>query len=122
RMCIDVPLEVMRDTPGGGRGAAEAFLRAECVPSVPEPLRGAMLRALAESPLEICPNHAIKTHHCAAPGVALVGDSGGCSHPITAAGMTVALNDIHTLATALSHADAVDDGLARYQTARYEFV
>jgi hypothetical protein len=86
-----------------------------------------MLRALAEAPLEVCPNHAIKTRRCAARGVALIGDAGGCSHPITASGMTVALNDIHTLATELARsgcADSarLDEALWRYQAARYEFV
>ena len=61
--------------------------------------------------------------------MALVGDSGGCSHPLTAAGMTVALNDIRTLAIELDRGDAapgqttgVDAALERYQAARYDFV
>jgi squalene monooxygenase len=135
RMCIDLPLDV-----GKGQDRVEAFLRTECAPSVPEPLRSAMLRALVAAPAEICANHAIKTHRCAAPGVALVGDSGGCSHPLTAAGMTIALNDIRILARELgAGADRalprlvegaanggsparVDAALERYQAARYEFV
>jgi 2-polyprenyl-6-methoxyphenol hydroxylase-like FAD-dependent oxidoreductase len=124
RMCVDLPVET-----GKGHDAVEAFLRTECAPSVPEPLRSAMLRALVDAPAEICANHAIKTRRCAARGVALVGDSGGCSHPITAAGMTVALNDIRTLVTELGRAggrfpqgDQVDLALERYQAARYDFV
>jgi 2-polyprenyl-6-methoxyphenol hydroxylase-like FAD-dependent oxidoreductase len=130
RMCIDLPIDI-----GKGQEAVSAFLRTECAPSVPEPLRSAMLLALVEAPPEICANHAIKTRQCAAPGVALVGDSGGCSHPLTAAGMTVALNDIRTLARELAagaplgaslepaaRAAAVDAALERYQAARYEFV
>ena len=117
RMCIDLPIDA-----GKGEAAVAAFLRTECAPSVPEPLRSAMLRALVESPPEICANHAIKTRRCTAPGVALVGDSGGCSHPLTATGMTVALNDIRTLAAELSRGGSVDVALERYQTARYEFV
>jgi 2-polyprenyl-6-methoxyphenol hydroxylase-like FAD-dependent oxidoreductase len=130
RMCIDLPVDI-----GKGQDAVSAFLRKECAPSVPEPLRTAMLRTLVEAPPEICANHAIKTRQCAAPGVALVGDSGGCSHPLTAAGMTVALNDIRTLADELArespagsalgagaHAAQIDAALERYQAARYEFV
>jgi squalene monooxygenase len=123
RMCIDLPIDT-----GKGQAAVEAFLRTECAPSVPEPLRSAMRRALVEAPPEICANHAIKTRRCAAPGVALVGDSGGCSHPLTATGMTVALNDIRTLAAELhrggepADAGAVDAALERYQAARYDFV
>jgi squalene monooxygenase len=127
RMCIDLPVDT-----GKGQDAVQAFLRTECAPSVPEPLRSAMLRALVEAPPEICANHAIKTRRCAARGVALVGDSGGCSHPITATGMTVALNDIRTLAIELgldtkggpraSQAADIDASLERYQAARYDFV
>jgi 2-polyprenyl-6-methoxyphenol hydroxylase-like FAD-dependent oxidoreductase len=126
RMCVDVPVDVDK-----GQAAVAAFLRAECAPSVPEPLRSAMLRALVEAPPEICANHAIKTHRCAGKGVALIGDSGGCSHPLTAAGMTIALNDLRTLARELSRGEKDDDtssigpidaALERYQAARYEFV
>jgi 2-polyprenyl-6-methoxyphenol hydroxylase-like FAD-dependent oxidoreductase len=127
RMCVDLPVDT-----GKGADAVTAFLRDECAPSVPEPLRAAMLRALAAAPPEICANHAIKTRRCAAPGVALIGDSGGCSHPLTATGMTVALNDIRTLAKQLDDIGfdrgaapgtaAVDAALERYQRARYDFV
>jgi 2-polyprenyl-6-methoxyphenol hydroxylase-like FAD-dependent oxidoreductase len=147
RMCVDLPVET-----GKGHDAVEAFLREECAPSVPEPLRTAMLRSLVEDPPEICANHAIKTRRCAARGVALVGDSGGCSHPITAAGMTVALNDIRILVAELATCGAVggrlppdtprsseselrsassgsrgepsrvDAALERYQASRYDFV
>jgi 2-polyprenyl-6-methoxyphenol hydroxylase-like FAD-dependent oxidoreductase len=117
RMCIDLPVET-----GKGHDAVQAFLRTECAPSVPEPLRSAMLRALADAPVEICANHAITTRRCAAPGVALIGDSGGCSHPITASGMTVALNDIRTLATELDRGGPIDQALDRYESARYDFV
>jgi hypothetical protein len=122
-MCIDLPIET-----GKGHAAVVDFLRTQCAPSVPEPLRSAMRRALTEAPAEICANHAIKTRRCAARGVALVGDSGGCSHPITAAGMTVALNDIRTLAAEVARAgtappaDRIDAALERYQAARYDFV
>jgi 2-polyprenyl-6-methoxyphenol hydroxylase-like FAD-dependent oxidoreductase len=128
RMCVDVPCEVDK-----GQAAVTAFLRTECAPSVPEPLRTAMLRALVEAPPEICANHAIKTHRCAGKGVALVGDSGGCSHPLSAAGMTIALNDIRTLTQELSRGptaqsadladeERIDAALERYQAARYDFV
>ena len=133
-MCIDLPVETEK-----GQRAVAAFLRAECAPAVPEPLRGAMLRALARErphggaasgstprapaePIEICANHAVKTHRCTAPGVALVGDSGGCSHPLTAAGMTIALNDLRTLAAELDRGGSIDHALIRYEARRYDYV
>jgi 2-polyprenyl-6-methoxyphenol hydroxylase-like FAD-dependent oxidoreductase len=117
RMCVDLPVETEK-----GQKAVAAFLRNECAPSVPEPLRGAMLRALDREPVEICANHAVKTHRCTAPGVALIGDSGGCSHPLTAAGMTIALNDIRTLAAELDRGGPIDPALHRYEARRYDYV
>jgi 2-polyprenyl-6-methoxyphenol hydroxylase-like FAD-dependent oxidoreductase len=117
RMCIDLPVDTEK-----GQEAVLTFLHTECARSVPEPLRAAMLRALAGERPEICANHSITTRRCTLPGVALVGDSGGCSHPITAAGMTIALNDIRTLAQELDRGGPVDAALGRYQSRRYGFV
>ena len=117
RLCIDVPLDI------GKKGdAVLAFVRSECAPAVPEPLRGAMLRAIAETGPELCATHAITTRRCMAPGLALVGDSGGCAHPLTAGGMTIALHDVRTLAEELDRAGSVDEALERYQARRYAFV
>lgn len=120
RMCIDLPIDTEK-----GPEAVLTFLRTECAQHVPEPLRAAMQRALdderRERP-EICANHSITTRRCTLPGVALVGDSGGCSHPITATGMTIALHDIRTLAQELDRGGPVDAALDRYQRRRYAFV
>ncbi len=56
----------------------------------------------------------------AAPGVALVGDAGGCAHPLTAAGMTVCLHDVRALADALD-GGAPDADLASYARAHRAF-
>ena len=117
RMCIDLPVKA-----GKGQEAVDAFLRAEAAPSVPEPLRSAMLRSLREEGPEVCANHSITTHRCTLPGVALIGDSGGCSHPLTATGMTIALHDIEVLADELSKGASVNAALASYQRRRYGFV
>ncbi len=117
RMCVDLPLGI-----GKGQDAVLAFLKSDCAPSVPLPLRKAMLRSLEESPPELCANHAIRTHRCIAPGAALVGDSGGCSHPLTATGMTIGLNDLAILAAELNQDGPLDGALQRYQRKRYGFV
>src|SRR5204862_8357803 len=126
--CIDIPV-----LPEGGRDAVTALLRTEYAQHVPEPLRSAMLRSLDEQPPEMAANQSIQTERCVLPGAALVGESGGCSHPLTAAGMTVCLTDIRILVEELAVAAAsgrggvddpagVADALRRYQDRRYRFV
>jgi 2-polyprenyl-6-methoxyphenol hydroxylase-like FAD-dependent oxidoreductase len=124
RMCVDIPASAEK-----GKGAILALLRGAYAPFVPAPLRAAMLRAASTDALELCANHAIHTHRCAGPGVVLVGDSGGCCHPLTATGLTTGLNDVRVLAAELgAGATAVDEGerldaaLLRYQRRRYRFV
>jgi len=108
RLCIDVP----RDAPRG-KAALAGFVREAYAAALPEPLRGAMLAAVSD--MDVCANHRVHTRRCAVPGAALVGDAGGCSHPVTATGMTCALNDVTVLADSLGD---VDD----YERRRYRFV
>lgn len=117
RMCIDVPVDVEK-----GRAALLAFLRDHCVPHVPEPLRAALAASLERHELELCATHSISTRRCGAPGVVLIGDSCGCAHPITAAGMMVALHDIQVLAQELARESDLARALLRYQDRRYAFV
>jgi 2-polyprenyl-6-methoxyphenol hydroxylase-like FAD-dependent oxidoreductase len=117
RMCIDVPLDAAR-----GRDALVRFLRERYVPHVPRQVRGAMLRALSESPLGGSANHSVYAEGCALPGVVLVGDAGGCSHPITATGMTSALHDVTTLAECVREEGLTDEALVSYQRRRFRFV
>jgi 2-polyprenyl-6-methoxyphenol hydroxylase-like FAD-dependent oxidoreductase len=117
RMCLDIPLDTVK-----GKEAVNAYLRQHCAPHVPEPLRSGMLRAIEVRETEMCATHSIHTRRCTAPGVVLVGDSCGCSHPITAAGMMIALKDIRALAEELDKGGPLDAALVRYQNRRYEFV
>jgi len=117
RMCVDLPTSVEK-----GQAAMAKLLREAYAPFVPEPLRSAMLRAASAPAIEVCANHAIQTRRCALPGVALVGDSGGCCHPLTATGLTTGLNDVRVLAGELARAFTVDAALHRYQKRRYRFV
>lgn len=118
RMCFDFP-----QLPEGGRGLARiaALIRERYLPLVPEPLRAAAARALDVNKPDVAACHAVATRRCVEPGVALVGEAGGCSHPITAAGMTVCLTDIGILAEELGSGAPVEQALARYQTRRYRF-
>ena len=117
RMVIDVPLDVPK-----GRAAIKAFLLTHYAPAVPEPLRAAMKQSLEQNPLELISTQAIATEACAAPGVVLLGDAGGCAHPLTASGLTNAMNDVLTLADVFGEHGLGDDALRSYQRRRYDFV
>jgi squalene monooxygenase len=117
RFCVDVPLTTPK-----GRDAIAASLKREYAPFVPAGLRPTMLAALDAAPFEACATHAISTEACAAPGVVLVGDSGGCAHPLTASGMTNAMNDVLTLAEVFARVGPTNAGLEEYQRRRYDFV
>ncbi len=117
RMVIDLPVEAAR-----GREAIAASLRERYAPLMPEPLRGALLRSLEQAPLAAIATHAVTTDGCAVPGAVLLGDAAGCSHPLTAAGMTVAMNDVKTLAECLRAEGPSDRALLAYEKRRYRFV
>lgn len=118
RMCIDVPLGAAK-----GDRKLRALLRERYAPRLwPDELRAAMFEALERNPLAGAANHAITTEACASPGAALVGDAGGCSHPITATGMTTGLHDVTTLAACIGRHGLNDEALGAYQRARYRFV
>ncbi|CAN5410948.1 N/A [soil metagenome] len=126
RMCIDLPPELER-------GAVRERIADAHAPFLPSRLRAALLKTLDEDALEMCATHKVFTRSCIVPGLALVGDAGGCSHPLTAAGMTIALHDAETMAAELdaiptsSWAERyrermIDAALSRYQSKRYAFV
>jgi squalene monooxygenase len=117
RMNIDVPLSAPK-----GRKELIAFVSEGYARFVPSELRPAMLHALAHGPFIACANHAVTTEACAVRGAALVGDAGGCSHPLSATGMTLALHDAETLAEALSTLGPTDAALLAYQQRRYRYV
>ena len=117
RFCIDVPMDVAPK-----REELAAFLRADYVNALAEPLRSYMLDALASSPLVVAGNHAVTTDRCTVPGAALLGDAAGCSHPLTASGMTNGLNDVRILAEELRGEGDIDEALMRYAVRRYRFV
>ena len=117
RMCIDVPLEAPH-----GRGPLTDYIEKHYAEYLTESIRGPMVESLRRDPLRACANHAIYTHACAVPGGALVGDAGGCSHPLTATGMTTACHDATTLTECLVKFGVTDRGLTEYQRRRYGFV
>jgi squalene monooxygenase len=117
RMCIDVPLDAPH-----GKAPLTDYIESRYSAFVPDRIRAGMTESLRRDPLRACANHAIYTHACAVPGGALVGDAGGCSHPLTATGMTTACHDATTLAECLVRYGLTDAGLTAYQRHRYGFV
>jgi flavin-dependent dehydrogenase len=64
----------------------------------------------------------VYTQACAVPGAVLIGDAGGCSHPLTATGMTAAMNDVQALAHEVRVNGFTNEALKAYQKRRYRFV
>lgn len=117
RFCIDLPVGMAK-----GREAIAQVLIRDYAPHVPVEVRGPMVESLRALEFEACATHAITTDACAAPGVVLIGDAGGCAHPLTASGMTNAMNDVMTLAQLLKASGPSDAALAEYQRRRYDFI
>ncbi len=121
RFCIDVPSDTER-----GREAIAKRLREEYAPVLPPKLETAMMDGLENGHLELCATQQLRTSQCVLPGVALIGDAGGCSHPITATGMTTSLHDVRTLLGAIeTHGESIegiDAALEQYQRERYRYV
>ena len=94
RITIDLP----RELPVKGAALKQHVLRAY-VPFVPAPLSAEIAAAIGKvrGPLEMAPTVNLPAPSAALPGLVLVGDAAGCSHPITASGMTMGLRDAETL-------------------------
>lgn len=117
RFCIDVPIAA-----NVTRERVALQLREHYMPALPWALRGQLARALESGPVDLCGNHIVETQRCTVPGAALLGDAAGCSHPLTASGMTNSLSDIRILAEELRAGGTLGDALARYELRRYRFV
>ncbi len=117
RFCIDLPVGLAK-----GNDAIVAVLKKDYAPFVPSPLREALVQVLETEAFEACATHSISTYACAAPGVALIGDAAGCGHPLTASGMTNAMNDVLALAELVATQGPTDRALEQYQRRRYDFI
>jgi len=117
RVNVDVPLEAPR-----GRRALVDYIRRAYATAVPPELFEVSNAAFDEQPLVAAANLDTTTRSCVVDGAVLVGDAGGCSHPLTATGMTCAVHDALTLASAIRRAGPTPRALASYQRQRYRFV
>jgi squalene monooxygenase len=116
RLCVDVPLGAPH-----GRQALREYVERAFVPHLPEPLRNAAFLASKPGAMELCANHSMFSARCAVHGAVLVGDAAGCSHPLTATGMTTALHDAMILAACLSDGGSIEARVRSYQRRRYQF-
>jgi len=94
RITFDLP----RELPAKGEGIKQHLLRAY-VPFLPMPLSEEVAAAIVahRGPLEMAPTVNLPARQAVLPGLALIGDAAGCSHPITASGMTMGLRDAESL-------------------------
>ena len=94
RVTFDLP----KDLPAKGLRLKDYLLRAY-VPFIPAPLSAQVAAAIINhrGNLEMAPTVNLPAPSATMPGLALVGDAAGCSHPITASGMTMGLRDAETL-------------------------
>lgn len=127
RITFDLP----RELPVKGEAIKQYLLRA-FVPFIPAPLSEQVAAAILarKGPLEMAPTVELPAPPAVMPGLALVGDAAGCSHPITASGMTMGLRDAETLGEqALRRTDAPlgeawldDECLRRYRSQHDRYV
>lgn len=94
RLTFDLPHAL----PAKGRELSDYLLDA-FVPYLPAMLAEQVADALRSRTqvVEMAPTFNLPAPPATAPGLALVGDAAGCSHPITASGMTMGLRDAETL-------------------------
>lgn len=122
RMVFDLP----PDFSEGRRDRLAAHLRERYVPLLPAGFRPAVEEAISHpETLQIAPNYRMAAERVQVAGAVLVGDACGCNHPMTAAGMTNALNDVrHLLGPAEEYLEAAgsrDEPLRRYERDRLPF-
>lgn len=127
RITLDLPKEL----PAKGAALKDHLLEAY-VPFLPAPLSTQVAEAIRNHPgnLYMAPTVDLPAPAAIQPGLALVGDAGGCSHPITASGMTMGLRDAETLGeeaarrgTSPNHEAWLDEAaLRRYRTQHDRYV
>jgi 2-polyprenyl-6-methoxyphenol hydroxylase-like FAD-dependent oxidoreductase len=99
RACLDVPLARLRALQD-----PDALARAYG-PALPPQLRAAFARALTAAPVAWMANQQRPRVSFGRKGLALVGDAVGHFHPVTAAGLSLGLQDAHSLAESRGFGD-----------------
>jgi len=111
RLCSRLTFDLPHELPVKGPRLAEHLLRA-FVPYLPLPLARQTAAAIARrrethGQLEMAPTVDLPAPPATGEGFALVGDAAGCSHPITASGMTMGLLDASLLGREAARRDSI---------------
>lgn len=103
-------------------GMDDAIDVREQLAQIPLPLRSDIVRAMKTQPRQTSKVWALSPRRVTAGRVAVVGDAGGCVHPLTATGIAFCTGDAHRLADAIGHdfdrGDGIPDALAGYERSR----
>ncbi len=100
RILIDIPDTTHRRL--GTNHAVRTYIRDSILPIVPSTVRHSLDKAIEEARLRTMPNAWLPSTRNSTPGLLILGDSANIRHPVTGAGMTVALKDVVLLAELLS--------------------
>jgi 2-polyprenyl-6-methoxyphenol hydroxylase-like FAD-dependent oxidoreductase len=98
----------------------------DVIESLPRPFREDVLAAMAREKGQVAKVIDMKPTRAIAPNFAVVGDAGGCAHPLTASGIAYCVGDARRLACALTatgaelDGDRLDDALIAYEADRDE--
>ncbi|KAK0611443.1 squalene epoxidase [Immersiella caudata] len=84
------------------------YLRERVLPVVPEKVQSQLSDAIENGRLRSMPNAWMPSTKNTTPGLITIGDASNMRHPVTGAGMTVALKDAVLLAETLNPIDAPD--------------
>ncbi|MEM6990989.1 MAG: FAD-dependent monooxygenase [Myxococcota bacterium] len=110
RVSTRITFDLPRVLPAKGERMKDHIIRTY-LPFMPAPLCSEVAAAIraVRGPLEIAPTVNLPAPTASMPGLVLVGDAAGCSHPITASGMTMGLRDAETLGEqAVRRSDAAE--------------
>jgi len=105
-MLIDIPDEIQQHL--GGPQAIRCYIRDRVLPTVPAGVQAALRKAVEAGRLRSMPNCWLPSTKSQMPGIAIIGDALNMRHPVTGAGMTVALKDVILLSRMLSSTDLHD--------------
>lgn len=103
RILVDIP-DNLYDRLGSST-AVKSYLREHVVPTVPECVQRQLDKAIEEGRLRSMPNAWMPSTRNATLGLITLGDASNMRHPVTGAGMTVALKDAVLLAQILDPVD-----------------